>query len=125
MKTLNRWCVFALGLALLWIAKTVGKAVVEHYAIPIPGPVIGMLLVFGVLLWLGRTPHVLSQAASPLLAHMNLLFIPAAVGLMGLGALLRDHGAGILASMLISTLLGFWTCVRVFTFLKHRDQQVD
>ncbi|MDG0978725.1 MAG: CidA/LrgA family protein [Halieaceae bacterium] len=114
MKHIVQVCLIALGLITLWLAKTFGNYMVAQYAIPIPGPVLGMLIILTLLLMLGDIPRPLSEASAPLLQHMNLLFIPAAVGLMGLGSILSEHGVGIIAAMLVSTLVGFWVCVQVY-----------
>lgn len=122
MKHLITLTLVTLGVATLWLAKTLGNYLVTQFALPIPGPVIGMLCLFIVLFLLRHTPKALSDAATPLLQHMNLLFIPAAVGLMSLGPLLSEHGLGIIAAMLISTFTGFWVCVRAYTMLEGKGK---
>lgn len=113
------------GLIILWLAKMLGNTVADQFAIPVPGPVLGMLLVFVLLLLLGHIPKSLSLASAPLLQHMNLLFIPAAVGIMGLGALLSDYWVGIIMAMLVSTILGLWVCVQAYIKLSKSDLTQD
>jgi holin-like protein len=120
MERFARAWFFSLGIFILWIAKVAGTYLATHYAIAIPGPVIGMLLVFTILTMLGRIPKALAHAAAPLLNHMNLLFIPAAVGLMTLGTLLSEAGVGIAAAIILSTVTGLWVCVRLFAHASVR-----
>nr|WP_257907187.1 CidA/LrgA family protein [Janibacter limosus] len=70
---------------LLWLSgcQLVGEVISHALGLPIPGSVIGMVLLFGVLLV--RKPEVDSGtlgAADGLLRHLQLLFIPAGVGVM-------------------------------------------
>ena len=125
MKHIATLLLATVGLMTLWLAKTLGNHLVAQFAIPIPGAVIGMLAVFIFLIFLGNIPKPLSHAATPLLQHMNLLFIPAAVGLMSLGSLLSEHGLGIITAMLVSTFAGFWVCVRMYTKLGRKHKQVS
>jgi len=122
MKYLIQLVLLTLGLTTIWLAKTLGNYLVTQFAIPIPGAVMGMLALFVLLLLLGSIPRALSEAATPLLQHMNLLFIPAAVGLMSLGSLLSEHGLAIIAAMLISTFAGFWACVRIYIKLSCQGE---
>ena len=125
MKHIATLLLATVGLMTLWLAKTLGNHLVVQFAIPIPGAVIGMLVIFMILMFLGNIPKPLNDAATPLLQHMNLLFIPAAVGLMSLGSLLSQHGLGIITAMLVSTLAGFWVCIQMYTKLGRRHASHD
>jgi holin-like protein len=50
--------------------------------IPIPGPVLGMLLLFLSLFFFKKTKRLVNKSSSAILSHLSLLFIPAGVGLM-------------------------------------------
>lgn len=82
-----------------------GEIIVRWLAIPFPGPVMGMLLLFSTLLVRGSLPEALKHTAQGLLQHLSLLFIPAAVGVMVHGSLMRAHWLPILASLSVGTLL--------------------
>lgn len=76
--------------------------------LPIPGNVLGMLLLFG-LLATGVVPlWIVEAAAMLLLRHLAFFFIPLAVGLMGFADLLREHGLAILAALLVSAVAGIY-----------------
>jgi holin-like protein len=81
--------------------------------VPLPGPVIGMLLLTAALAIAGNArPEVVADAsplartASALIAMMGLLFVPAGVGVIVEFGLLRQNWLPILVGLLLSTVLG-------------------
>ena len=68
--------------ALLLVFQLVGEVATRFFGLPVPGPLIGMLLLFGALLVRGALPTALAEAAASLLRHLMLLFIPAVTGVM-------------------------------------------
>ena len=73
---------FLNGITLLLAYQLVGEVAVRLLALPIPGPVLGMTMLFITLLIRGYTPESLNTASSALLSHLSLLFVPAGVGMM-------------------------------------------
>ena len=75
--------IFLNGLTLLLIFQFMGEISVRLLALPIPGPVVGMMLLF-IYLLLANThkSHNIHHTANTLLGHLSLLFVPAGVGLM-------------------------------------------
>lgn len=70
------------ALAALFAFQLAGEALVHALALPLPGALVGTLLLLTALLWLGRLPVALEQAALTLLQNMMLLFIPTIAGVM-------------------------------------------
>lgn len=70
------------GLTLLLMYQLVGEVSVLALRLPVPGPVLGMLLLFLTLVIRGRSSTALDSASNALLSHLSLLFVPAGVGLM-------------------------------------------
>jgi holin-like protein len=68
--------------AILLIYQLIGELVVRTFGLPIPGPVIGMALLFLTLLARGRVSDELRTGTSSLLQHLSLLFVPAGAGVM-------------------------------------------
>jgi len=68
--------------ALLLVCQLVGEATVQGLGLPVPGPLLGMLLLFTGLLLRRSLPDALRDAANALLRHLMLLFIPAVTGVM-------------------------------------------
>ena len=68
--------------ALLLVFQLIGEVAVQLLALPLPGPLVGMLLLFAALVVRGALPPSLGEAANALLGHLMLLFIPAVTGVM-------------------------------------------
>ena len=70
------------GLTWLVLFQLTGTAI-NHLLLPVlPGPIIGLLLMLGFLVWRGEVGEPLSLAASSLLRYLPLLLVPPAVGVM-------------------------------------------
>lgn len=102
------------GLLLLLACQLAGEVVVHALDAPVPGPVVGMVVLLLVLLV--RRPaddSPVHRAADALLPHLQLLFVPAGVGLVAYGAVLREDGVAIVVALVGSWLLGLavvgWT----------------
>ena len=70
------------AITLLLVYQLVGEVIVLTLGMPVPGPVIGMLLLFLTLVVRGRVSEALRDTANGLLTHLSLLFVPAGVGVM-------------------------------------------
>ena len=70
------------ALATLLVFQTVGEVLSYGLRLPVPGPVIGMALLLGVLLMRPITVERLRPTSLELLKHLSLLFVPAGVGVM-------------------------------------------
>lgn len=78
-------------ITVLLVCQLVGEVVVRLLDLPLPGPVIGMLLLFVGLVIHGRVPDGLGEVAGGLLNHLSLLFVPAGVGAVAhIGLLAQD-----------------------------------
>ncbi|MFT5420036.1 MAG: holin-like protein [Candidatus Endobugula sp.] len=73
---------FLNGLTLLLVYQLLGEVLSRLLQIPIPGPVLGMLLLFFSLFFFKKTKKIIGKSSSAILSHLSLLFIPAGVGLM-------------------------------------------
>lgn len=92
------------ALTVLLLYQLVGEVVVVALRLPIPGPVIGMALLFLTLLARGAASADLRDTANGLLRHLSLLFVPAGVGVMAHLGRLADEGWPIAVSLVVSTL---------------------
>jgi len=70
------------GFAALLVFQLIGEGLAQALRLPLPGPLIGMLLLFAALVVRGRAPESVRDSANGLLQHMMLLFIPAVAGVM-------------------------------------------
>src|SRR5947207_888550 len=93
------------GFALLLLCQSVGEVVARLTKAPLPGPVIGMLLLMLVLAWPPLQAPV-AAAAGGLLQHLSLLFVPVGVGVITHLALIAEYGGRMLLIIVLSTAAG-------------------
>ena len=114
------------GITALLLCQLVGELVARGLHLPVPGPVIGMVLLFAGLLLRhggeGEAPAPLSAVADTLLANLGLLFVPAGVGVVIYGPLLARNWLAILLSVLVGTLLGIAFTGRLAQALLRRQR---
>ncbi|SFR56003.1 holin-like protein [Marinobacter daqiaonensis] len=96
---------FLNGITLLLVGQLIGEVITRLLGLPIPGPVLGMILLFTLLLAFRRVPVFLDTAANGLLGHLSLLFVPAGVGIMVHFDRLMAEWLPIVAVLLVTTLL--------------------
>ncbi len=102
------------GLTWLLVCQLVGEVLVRLLGAPVPGPVVGMLVLF-VVLRLRRVDDgaAVVRAGTALLRHLQLLFVPAGVGVVAYAALIRDNLLPLAVALVGSWLLGLavvgWT----------------
>src|SRR6202165_1792911 len=91
------------SLSLILLCQLAGEVVVRGLILPVPGPVIGLMLLLLLLLArdrfavLARGPlqgDGVENASRGLLANLSLLFVPAGVGVVPEVGLVAAHGIG-------------------------------
>lgn len=93
------------GLALLLVLQTAGELLVRATGLPLPGPVLGLVMLLP-LLALPAVARRVEAAATVLLQHLSLLFVPVGVGvIVHLGAL-APLGGRLLVVIVLSTWVG-------------------
>jgi holin-like protein len=106
--------------AVLLLCQLVGEVVVTAADLPVPGPVVGMLVLLLGLLLKGGVPEQLALTASGLLQHLSLLFVPAGVGVMLHLALLGEQWPAVGLALLGSTVLTLLVTGLVMTWTARR-----
>lgn len=98
---------FLAGVMVLLVCQLVGEAMVRTAGVSFPGPVVGMVI-FAVVLGVTRptTDAALTRAPSALLRHLQLLFVPAGVGIMESLRQLREDAVPIAVGLWASWLVG-------------------
>lgn len=91
------------NLTLLLLCQLAGEVLARLLGLPLPGPVVGMALLFGGLVARRRMPVGLEETAHGLLRHLALLFVPAGVGVTLYLPLIADEWLPISFSLLAST----------------------
>ena len=105
----------------LLVFQFLGEAISRVLGLPIPGPVIGMMLLFFTLIAFPRLLAKLEHAAMAMLQHLSLLFIPAGVGIMVSVSQIGDHWLAIVVSMVVSTLLTMIVTALSFAYFQRRS----
>ena len=96
------------GVLVLLGCQLVGEVVARLLDLPVPGPVIGMVAFLAVLrLRRPRAESGLVRGPDVLLTHLQLLFVPAGVGVIVYLHDLRAHALPLAAGLWLSWLLGF------------------
>ncbi len=118
------------ALAALLGFQLLGEALALLLHLPIPGPVIGMILLFVFLLARPRAVKTVEPAADTLLKHLSLLFVPAGAGVMTFGAQVGGELPAIVVTLLASAILAIAVTALVTRALmraghgKHKGKQV-
>ena len=93
------------ALAALLAFQLMGEIAIRWSGVPVPGPVVGMLLLFLALCWRKSLPAPLRATAETLLSHLPLLFVPAGVGIIRHGARLAEEWLAVTVALVLSTLI--------------------
>ena len=111
------------SLSLILLCQLAGEAFVRGLELPMPGPVIGLMILLVLLLArdrfavLARGPlqgEGVETASHGLLANLSLLFVPAGVGVVQKLDLIVDHGVAFLGVLVISVLMTLVVTVATF-----------
>jgi len=93
------------AITLLLLFQLAGEAIALYLSLPVPGPVIGMGLLFAALALRGGASEDLRGTAQTLLQHLSLLFVPAGVGVMLHMQRMADEWLPIVVALVVSTFL--------------------
>ncbi|WP_315837502.1 CidA/LrgA family protein [Bradyrhizobium prioriisuperbiae] len=111
------------SLSLILICQLVGEICVRAAGVPVPGPVLGFVLLLLLLLARDRLPVLargpltggaVEGTSKGLLAHLSLLFVPAGVGVVQKLDLITTHGIAIITVLAISVVLTMLVTVGTF-----------
>jgi holin-like protein len=102
------------ALTALLVCQLAGEAIVRAAALPVPGPVVGMMLLFALLLARAPLPKLTRDTADGLLQHLSLLFVPAGVGVVQHVGLLGSSGLRLVAVVVFGTVIAL--AVTALTF---------
>ena len=105
-------------LALL-TCQLAGEAASRALGLPLPGPVLGMLLMISGFALIPGLLDVIRPVAQSLLANLSLLFVPAGVGIVGHLDSLGGQLLPILAAIILSTILAITVGALTFAAVAH------
>ncbi len=120
------------SLSLILLCQLIGEVVVRGLGLPLPGPVLGLLLLLIMLLArdrcaiLARGPlrnDGVEMASRGMLAHLSLLFVPAGVGVVQKLDLLAAHGVAIILVLALSVVVTLLATVLTFRLVSRLLRQ--
>lgn len=85
--------------------QLLGELVVMVLQLPVPGPVVGMVLLTATLLLRKEVPQSLHTMSQSMLRHLSLLYIPAGVGVIALIGRVNDAWLPLLVTLFASTII--------------------
>jgi holin-like protein len=91
------------SLTVIVLFEVAGDLLQSLLRVPIPGPVIGMALLFAALVGKRRLPDGLDCAARGLLRYLPMMFVPAGVGVMAHFELIRAEWCSIGIALIVSS----------------------
>lgn len=98
------------ALTLILLCQLAGDAITRTLGLGVPGPVLGMALLWGLMLASPPIAKTVIPVGEGILRHLSLLFVPAGVGVVGhidqLGAQTLALGAAILVSTVLAIVAG-------------------
>jgi holin-like protein len=112
------------GVLVLLACQLVGELVVRLFGLDVPGPVVGMLVFLAVLrVRRPRPSSALVRGPGLLLNHLQLLFVPAGVGVVVYLDEIRDDAWPLLAGLSVSWFLGLAATGAVVATLARRHDR--
>jgi holin-like protein len=104
----------------LWSINQLGYFIVNLTKLPLPGNVVGMLILI-ILLVTGIFPlSLVEMSATLLIKHLAFFFIPVAVGLIQFGDLFLQNGIALGISITVSAMVGIYVTGFVSQYLAKK-----
>jgi putative effector of murein hydrolase LrgA (UPF0299 family) len=111
------------SLSLILLCQLAGEVMVRGLVLPMPGPVIGLVLLLLLLVARDRFAVLrrgplqgggVESASRALIANLSLLFVPAGVGVVQKLDLVAQHGIAIAAVLAVSVIVTLLVTVATF-----------
>ncbi|MFJ7636855.1 CidA/LrgA family protein [Peribacillus sp. NPDC097264] len=113
---------FIIQLFLLVIICELGIYLSNFFSLPIPGSVIGMLILFILLQTKILKVEWVDITSTFLVKHLAFFFIPISVSLMTMGWLFLKYGLPLALTLLISLIIGFIVSSLVVQKFSRREE---
>ncbi len=105
---MKKTVIVVIQLLFLWLLNELGDFLVQTFHLPVPGNVLGMVILFVLLITGGVKLNWIEDASSLLIKHLAFFFIPIAVGLMNFGSLFLKNGLALVIVIVGSILVGMY-----------------
>ena len=105
------------ALTLLLLCQLAGELLARLLGLPVPGPVLGLVMLFVICAVRGSMSEPLRETAQTILRHLSLLFVPAGVGVMVHAARIESECVAIVVALLVSAVLTIAVTALVFRWV--------
>lgn len=113
------------ALTLILLCQLAGEATTRGLGLPVPGPVLGMALLWGLMTASAAVAAAVTPVGDGILRHLSLLFVPAGVGVVGhldqLGPQVLALGLAIVVSTALAIAAGAVAFTLVARLTGSRD----
>ena len=113
------------SLAIILSFQLVGEIASRALSLPLPGPVVGLLLLVGCCIARPALAERIRPTTMGLLQHLSLFFVPAGVGIVAHLQLLREDGLGLALALMGSTALAIAAGALAFSWVARWTGSVD
>ena len=86
----------------LIVLQLIGEIIVRVSRLPVPGAIIGLILLYAILVWRGGISDEMSRTSGFLLQNLGVLFVPAGVGVIAYLPMIASQWWVILLVLLVS-----------------------
>src|SRR5260370_27037416 len=87
---------------LIIVMQLIGESIVQVSGLPVPGAIIGLVLLYVILVLRGKIPDEMSRTSGFLLQNLGALFVPAGVGVIAYLPMIATQWWSILLVLLVS-----------------------
>ncbi|BFM09568.1 CidA/LrgA family protein [Halioxenophilus aromaticivorans] len=108
------------GLAWLLLFQCLGEAISRGLGWIVPGPVVGMVLLFAYLA-VAPTPKSLQVVSETLIKNLGVMFLPPAAGLYFLPPEVTGQWPALVGALVIGTAISLTLCALVLKWLVSRQ----
>ena len=84
----------------LIVLQLIGESIVQVSGLPVPGAIIGLILLYAILVLRGEVSDEMSRTSGFLLQNLGVLFVPAGVGVIAYLPMIAAHGGSLCSSYL-------------------------
>jgi putative effector of murein hydrolase LrgA (UPF0299 family) len=106
-------------IAILLSCQLAGEVFARALALPVPGPVVGLVILFLACTLRPTLAERVGPVARGFLGYLSLLFVPAGVGVVANLGILAQNGAAMAVVVMASTVIAMLVSVGTFLAL-HR-----
>lgn len=111
------------ALTVILVCQMIGEATAHALSLPVPGPVLGMIVLWGLMSASDRLAAMVKPVGEGILRHLSLLFVPAGVGVVGHLQTLGPQALALTVAIVVSTALAISAGALAFSLMSRLTGQ--